>query len=103
MTNRLDIEFAALKLLQELYDSKPEWTWMSLVVEGMICMPRHGYEWTVHYWISGTSFKVTANPPDDVNYMHIPTKDFEFDLSAPTVFEDFARTVDHWISEQEKQ
>jgi hypothetical protein len=103
MTDRLDIEFAALKILQELYDSKPEWTWMSMVVEGMIGMPRNGYEWAVRYWIKGAELSVTVQPPDNFEFMDVPNKDFNFDLAAPTVFEDFVATINRWISEQEQR
>lgn len=103
MTNRLDIEFAALKILQEVYDSRPDWTWMSMVIEGIICMPRNGYEWSVRYHIKDTDLSAMVQPPDDMNYMHIRNGEFKFDLASPTVFDDFATTIDQWISEQEKQ
>lgn len=102
MKNRLDVEFAAVKILQEIFDERRDWSWMTIHIEGKVGMPRGGLEWSFYYSIRETDLNIRVEPPDDLGFMHIECKEFKFDLTVPTVFADLTRTIDEWISGQEK-
>jgi hypothetical protein len=99
------LKFAEVELLREMFDSRDDWRWMTILIEGAIGVVHNHSQWCIRYRLDNESDKLSieVHPPDEMNFMDIPIKRKDFELSDPKVLDHVQEWADLEITNPRKE